>query len=62
MEQYSPELCRWVAKQLQQADAKLFAQLADYYEKRGGPGLELVKAERLARQTEISTLALSSSK
>ncbi|WP_167856339.1 hypothetical protein [Hymenobacter metallicola] len=50
MEAYSPEMAQWVAKVLRKASPKEFDNWRKYYEQRGGPGLELVKAELQARQ------------
>jgi hypothetical protein len=48
-EAYSPDMAEWVAKQLARMPEKDLARLATYYQQRGGPGLDLVKAEQATR-------------
>lgn len=52
MEHYSPDMQRWVAKQLKEATPKVFAQLYHYYQQRGGPGLVLAETEMVARNAK----------
>ncbi|TGE07729.1 hypothetical protein [Hymenobacter fodinae] len=49
MEEYSPTLQDWVAKQLAQADKPTFQKLLAYYRTRGGPGLQLAESEAVRR-------------
>lgn len=44
-EHYSPDMERAVTLQLRNATAEEFAQLQSYYQRRGGPGLALLREE-----------------
>ncbi|QIX61840.1 hypothetical protein HER32_11875 [Hymenobacter sp. BT18] len=58
-EEYSPELKKWVAKQLHQADKKTFLQLLNYFQTRGGPGLVLAQEEAEYRNLQPHSLTPS---
>jgi hypothetical protein len=54
-EAYSKRMAVAVRRELRQADGARFAQLLDYYQVRGGPGLTLAQAEATARQQRQQT-------
>ena len=48
-EAYSKRMAVAVRRELRQADGARFAELLDYYHRRGGPGLGLAQQEAAAR-------------